>query len=119
MTVEPVASQNIIIAAMAGALIVLFGAVYALFFAWSRIHDRPRLMIVAYGAYAVLFAATLVLVRTLNLEGFWQVVAIVMVVGYLLAPQAIWHLCVGTHTGHSDNDTKNTLAVGGEREETP
>jgi len=107
MTVEPVASQDLLIAAMAGAMVVMFGAIYAMLFAWSRIHSKPRLLIGAYVVYALLFAATLVLVRTLNLSGLWQLVAAVMVVGYLLAPQAIWHLCVGTHATRPHNHSNN------------
>jgi hypothetical protein len=108
------------IAAMAGAMVVMFGAIYALLFAWARVHARPRLMIAGYGAYALLFLATVVLVRTLNLGGAWQLVAAIMVIGYLLAPQAIWHLCVGTHAGHPDASANNEerLAHFGKREVT-
>ena len=120
MTVEPVASQHLLIAAMAGAMVVMFGAIYAMLFAWSRIHSKPRLMVGAYVAYGLLFVATLVLVRTLNLSGFWQLVAAVMVVGYLLAPQAIWHLCVGTHAAHPHkrDDNEKELANLSKREVT-
>jgi hypothetical protein len=39
----------------------------------------------------------------------WRWVVLVMVVGYLLAPQAIWHLCVGTHeTGAPDGSAVTT-----------
>ena len=107
MTVEPVLAENILIAAMAGAMVIMFGAFYSLVFAWSRTHDRPRLMGWAYVAYAALVGATLVLARALHLEGFWQGVIGVMLVGYLIAPHAIWHLCVGTH-GHEHGDLSKT-----------
>lgn len=112
MTVEPVLAQHIMIAAMAGAMVILFGAFYALAFAWSRTHGRPRLVIWAYVAYVLLVAASLVLARSLNLDGFWQWVIGVMLLGYLLAPHAIWHLCVGTHAeAHDDTHGlhKNSL----------
>ena len=112
MTVEPVLAQHILIAAMAGAMVILFGAFYALAFAWSKTHGKPRLLVWAYLAYALLVASSLVLARALNLDGLWQWVIGVMLSGYLLAPHAIWHLCVGTHA-EGDNDEhgihKNSL----------
>lgn len=95
--IEPVATQHIMIAAIAGALIVLFGATYALFFALGRLQKNSTFTLLAYAGYAGLVVAVAVLMRTLNMSGFWQLVAAVMVVGYFIAPRAIWHLCVGTH----------------------
>jgi hypothetical protein len=95
--IEPVAIQHLLAAAAAGAMIIVFGALYALLFAQSRLRDRPGLMQGAYAAYLALVACVAVLVRTLNLTGFWQGVAAVMVVGYFVAPRLIWNLCAGTH----------------------
>lgn len=95
--IDPVATQHIMLAAIAGALIILFGALYALLFALARLRQRPTLMIGAYAAYAVLIGAVAVLATTLNMTGFWQVVAAVMVIGYFVAPRLIWRLCAGTH----------------------
>jgi hypothetical protein len=48
--------------------------------------------------------ATLSLARALDLGGAWRAVVIVMLVGYLLAPHAIWHLSVATHGAeHGDS----------------
>jgi hypothetical protein len=99
--IDPVAVNHIMAAAIAGALIILFGALYALFFALSRLHGRPALMVWAYAAYALLIAAVVVLAVTLNMTGLWQIVAVVMVVGYFVAPRLIWHLCAGTHYAES------------------
>jgi hypothetical protein len=95
--VEPVVAQHILLAAMAGAMVVLFGAVYATLFAWSRIKKNPRFMIGAYLAYSVFVAFAAIMAYTLNLTGFWYLIVAVMLIGYLLAPHGIWHLCVGTH----------------------
>lgn len=95
--IEPVAIQHIMIAAIAGALIVLFGAMYALFFALGRLQQNPKFSLIAYAGYAGLVVAVGVLMHTLNMNGFWQLVAAVMVIGYFIAPRIIWHLCVGTH----------------------
>jgi hypothetical protein len=97
MIVEPVAVQDFLLAVAAGGVIVLAGAVYALLFAVSRIQDRPALMPLAYAAYAVLAAAVFYLARAAHFSGFWTGIAVLMVVGYLLAPHGVWRLCVGTH----------------------
>lgn len=99
--IDPVATQHIMAAAIAGAMIIMFGAAYALMFALSRLRDRPLLMFWAYAAYALLVAAVVVLSITLNMNGFWQIVAAVMAVGYFLAPRLIWHLCAGTHVSEA------------------
>jgi heme A synthase len=101
--IDPVATQHIMVAAMAGALVILFGAFYALFFALSRLRERPALMLWAYVAYGLLAAAVAVLAFTLNLGGAWQAVVAVMLIGYFVAPRLIWQLCAGTHgpeSGH-------------------
>lgn len=95
--IEPVATQDLMAAAIAGALIVLFGALYALFFALARLQHKKSYMFAAYTAYCILLLAVVVLVRTLNMTGIWQSVAAIMVIGYLLAPRLIWRLCVATH----------------------
>lgn len=95
--VDPVAMDHILFAGLAGALVIIFGGLYALLFAFGKIRKARRLMIGAYVSYLCLFVSTLALAKFLNLDGTWQLVVLVMVVGYLLAPQAIWHLCVATH----------------------
>ncbi len=112
---DPVEAQQIMLATMAGALVVMFGAIYAALFAWSRLRKRPAWMPAAYLAYLCLAVATIVLARSLHLSGFWSTVVFVMLFGYLLAPHAIWHLCVGTHeSAHktADTDSRNPLNGG-------
>lgn len=94
---EPVAAADIMKAVIAGAMVVLAGAGYALFFALGKIAGGALKATAAYLSYGVLVASVLVLAQALNLNGFWRIVVGVMLVGYLLAPHAIWHLCVGTH----------------------
>jgi hypothetical protein len=95
--VEPVIAQDIMIATMSGALIVLFGAIYALLYAWSKLQKNSTLMVASYLAYILFVAATMSLAKALNLDGFWSLVTAVMIVGYFIAPRGIWYLCVGTH----------------------
>ena len=97
--IEPVELQNFFITFFSAAMVVIMGALYALLFAWSRLHKLPKLMPFAYAAYAGLFCSVMILADATNLKGYWQIVVVAMLVGYLLAPHGIWHLCVGTHGG--------------------
>jgi hypothetical protein len=102
---EPVKLDDFFIVFFSAASVILFGASYALMFAWSRMKDRPRLMMLAYAAYAglVLSVITLALAANLFHNTFWGVIVFLMLAGYLLAPHAIWHLCVGTHAEEHDD----------------
>ncbi len=89
--------ENMILGTMAGAGVVLTGACYALFFALGRLQSSNWFAAAALFSYALLAASVYVLAVNFKLSGFWMVVAATMLVGYFLAPRAIWHLCVGTH----------------------
>jgi hypothetical protein len=54
-------------------------------------------MPLAYGAYILLAVFVALLADATHLTGFWQWVVYTMLLGYLLAPHGIWHLCEGTH----------------------
>ena len=95
--VEAVIAQDIMIATMSGALIVLFGAIYALLYAWSKLQKNNNLMLASYVAFILFVIAVMTLAKALNLDGFWSVVVAMMIVGYFMAPRGIWYLCVGTH----------------------
>ena len=97
--VEPIGIQNLFLGTMSGALVVLMGAFYALFFALGRLHGSIALNWASLFSYVLLACAVYVLVISLELSGIWIGVATVMLIGYFLAPRAIWHLCVGTHAG--------------------
>jgi hypothetical protein len=94
---EPMALQDMFFGTMAGAVIVLAGALYALFFALGRLHASRVLTVAALLSYVLLIGAVFVLVSAFALNGFWILVTAVMLIGYFLLPRAIWHLCVGTH----------------------
>jgi hypothetical protein len=95
--VEAVAVNSIMLATMAGAMVVFAGALYAAVYAIGKLSDSVSLVRLSYLFYGVLVVSVLVLARTLNFSGIWNWVAAVMLAGYLLAPQGIWRLCVGTH----------------------
>ena len=95
--IDPVEASDIMRAVIAGALVIMFGACYALFFALSRLKDNKPMLLAAYGGYLGLAVSVYVLSQALHLNGYWQTVVWAMLLGYLLAPQWIWRLCVGTH----------------------
>ncbi|MDD2701534.1 MAG: hypothetical protein PHH36_09880 [Sideroxydans sp.] len=97
--IEPASLENFFTIFFSAAMVILLGALYALLFAYSRVRQAPGLMPLAYLCYAGLFAATLILAQAANLlsDLLWATVVVLMLFGYLLAPHAIWHLCVGTH----------------------
>lgn len=104
--IEPVKLANFLIVFFSAASVILFGALYALLFAWSRVKNRPRLMLLTYTAYLGLFASVLTLAYAANLysNGFWMFIVLLMLVGYFVAPHAIYHLCVSTHVGESGEE---------------
>lgn len=97
--IEPASLANFFTIFFTSAMVIMLGALYALLFAFSRVKGDVRLMPLAYLSYAGLFVATLFLADAANLlkHPVWVAVVVFMLVGYLLAPHAIWHLCVGTH----------------------
>lgn len=102
---EPIALKGLFFGTMSGALVVLAGAFYALFFALGAIQNKRAFWIAAAASFAVLAVAVVVLANSLEFGGIWIVVAAVMLVAYLLAPVGIWKLCEGTH-GARRTDTK-------------
>ncbi len=104
--IEPVKMADFFVAFFSAASVILFGALYALLFAYSRVSNMPRLLLGAYAAYAALVASVIVLANVANLFGslFWGFVVMLMLAGYLIAPHAIWHLCVSTQGAPAQGD---------------
>jgi uncharacterized membrane protein len=103
--IEPVALKDFFVTFFSAAMVILSGALYALLFAYARVRRRPQLMPLAYLAYGGLVVSVIVLALVANLFAtpFWTFIVALMLVGYLLAPHGIWHLCVGTHVHeHAD-----------------
>lgn len=84
-------------AVIAGALVVVFGAVYAACFAFGRLFRSFILMRVAYGCFALLAVAVYVLSTSLQLAGIWNGLMLFMLVAYFVAPRMIWRLTEATH----------------------
>ncbi|MGF1642519.1 MAG: hypothetical protein ACFCUJ_02680 [Thiotrichales bacterium] len=101
--VQPVDLADFFIVFFSAAMVICTGALYALFFAWSKVKEKPRYMLAAYASYAVLFASVLTLAQAANLNTtFWQVVVGLMLLGYWYAPHGIYNLCVATHAHESE-----------------
>lgn len=105
--IEPVHLADFFAVFFSAAMVILFGALYALLFAFSKVKASPGLMPLAYLSYLGLVASVLVLARAAHLEGaFWNSVVALMLAGYLAAPHAIFRLCVGTHlVEHADGSS--------------
>ena len=83
-------------AVIAGALVVVFGAVYAACFAFGRMFRSFILLRVAYVCFALLVVAVYVLATSLQLGGIWNVLMVALLVGYFVAPRMIWRLTEAT-----------------------
>jgi len=94
---DPVAPDGLLTAAIAAAAIILLGAAYAGLYALAKMRGDRRLHGLALASYAGLAGAVAVLGWTLHLSGPWEVLIVLMLAGYLLAPRAIWQLCARTH----------------------
>lgn len=106
--------NQLLLGTMSGAMIVMVGGLYALFYALGCLQSNRRFIVAAYVCFAILVISAVLLVDALNLSGLWSIVIATMLIGYFLAPRAIWHLCVGTHMGEPSLQTSNTSTEGGQ-----
>jgi len=100
--IQPVDLQDFLLTFFVSAGVILSGACYALFYAWGRLRHAPRFLRWALLAYAVLAGCVLTLMRTAHLDDAWSTLALLMLVGYFVAPRAIFRLC---HVTHLDEHT--------------
>ena len=97
---EPNDIPRLAAAAFCAAAVVLCGAGYALFLALGRARNRIGLRRAAWLAYGGVVLGAVGLSRSLHLDGLWLAVIGVLLVGYFVAPRAIWRLSVATHQKH-------------------
>lgn len=95
--IEPVALSNFFLSFFTAAMIILTAALYAAVYAWGEITDRTAVRIGSLFVYALLLVCVVVFVNVANLTGYWQIVAVLMTLGYWWMPRFIWRLCVATH----------------------
>ena len=106
---------DLLVAAIAGALVVLCGAFYAALFAFARLYQRRDLTLVAYVFFGALVVCVLVLADALRLSGVWALLAALLLAVYLIAPHLIWKLSVATHDEAGDGVTSSTTELRGDR----
>ena len=87
------------VAGLSAAGVVLFAAAYAALLALSRLRGRAALGHAALGAYAGVVLAAGGLAWALALDGLWLGLIALLLIGYFVAPRAIWRLSVATHQG--------------------
>lgn len=107
--IQPVDLQDFLLTFFVSAGVILSGACYALFFAWGRLRHDPRFLRWALLAYAVLAACVLTLMRTAHLDGAWSTLTLLMLVGYFVAPRAIFRLCHVTHDDEHASPSSTTI----------
>ncbi|MDH3418094.1 MAG: hypothetical protein OEQ25_07445 [Gammaproteobacteria bacterium] len=90
-------AASMLVGVFAGAMVVISGALYALFLAFARLRASRMLARLSVASYLVLVVCALLLTGALALSPIWYVVIAVMLAGYWLAPRAIWHLTEATH----------------------
>jgi hypothetical protein len=110
--VEPVDVQRIATAALSAGAIVLFGALYAVLFALSRMRGQLNLGRYALLSYGFLVASAIVLANALEAEGLWAILIGVLLIGYFAAPRLIWRLNLAVHAEPGDPST--SAATSGE-----
>lgn len=95
--IEPVGASDLLLAVIAGALVVLCGACYAAMFAFAKLYRRNHFMVLAHVFFGALVCCVLLLAYALHLAGVWEVLVGLLLVGYLIAPRLIWKLSTATH----------------------
>lgn len=84
-------------AGFSAAAVVLCAAGYAMLLALGRARGRPALGRAALVAYAGVVMAAAALAWALRLEGLWLALVAILLIGYFVAPRAVWRLSVATH----------------------
>ena len=90
-------------AGLSAAAVVLCAAGYAILLALGRARRNPILRHTALVAYAGVVAAAVALAWALRLDGLWLVLVALLLVGYFVAPRAVWRLSVATHPEEADD----------------
>jgi hypothetical protein len=100
-------ANELLVAGLAGAVIVLCGGLYALFLALSLMHGRFRDRVLAYLNFSLLLVAFIVLAKSLHMNALWHAVIMFLMLAYLISPYLIWKLTKATHGEHNNGATGN------------
>ena len=95
-------AQDVMVATLFGAGIVMAGAGYAIFLALSRLSGltakHRTLNFAALLWYGLLVLCVIGLATHLNLQGWWLGLIALMLLGYFVAPRFIWRLSDELHS---------------------
>jgi len=91
--IEPVALADFFTVFFSAAMLIMAGAAYALLYAYARLRGLPKLMPLAYAAYAGLVVSVWFLADAANLlhNGFWLFIVVLML---FVAGAKLKHLLV-------------------------
>jgi len=104
--------ETMIVASLACAAIVLFGALYAIFLALGHMKQNLYYYYCSYAFYALLAVSAWLLVDALQLSRIWLLLVATLLVGYLIGPQFIWRLSVAVHKVDDEKSPNSNLSIG-------
>ena len=96
---EALGLPELLAAGLAGAAVVSFGGLYALFLAWGLMRRNRLYRGLACASFLMLALAFAVLSEALRLDRLWNAAIVFLLVAYLVAPYLIWRLTAATHAG--------------------
>jgi hypothetical protein len=96
--IKPIQSSEFFIAIASSAGLITCATLYAILFAFARLHQSHKLLLLAYLAYLGLLLSVVYLSMAANFEGFWIILSFLLILGYFYAPKAMYKLCTATHS---------------------
>ena len=97
---EPVELKDFLTVFFVSAGVILFGAAYAILYAWAEIRQSAGIRQLSHLAYASLLPCIAALAWFAHFQGVWILLAAVMAIGYFWAPRFLMKLCRSTHSLH-------------------
>lgn len=101
--IEPIALENMLGTVVSAASLIICGAGYAFSYAHYRQQGAAWSGWMATICYLLLLASLALLSQWARFDRHWLWLSGSLALGYGLAPVAIWHLCVKTHTDYHED----------------
>jgi len=95
--IEPVALADFFMSFFTAALIILTAVVYVTLYTWAEVKHKRFVKYASWFVYAALIGCVLLFSRIMHLNGYWQILSVLMALGYWWMPRLILRLCVATH----------------------
>lgn len=97
MIVDPGEIRNLLFAFFFAAMVIGWGALYAILITLARRLGRKGLGYAAIATYVALAVCVGALAWAANLTGPWRILVGLMLLGYYFMPRMILRLCEDTH----------------------